>query len=144
MNIKGQGSKAKGQGVFEAAETECFMNESGGWVSRKISNLKFKISNLVIAHDDLDIPLGKFKIQFGKGPRLHNGVLSVEQALGTKEFWRVRIGVDSRKKEEGRRNKGEGEKYVLEQFTPEEKKILESVFPLVREGLFKKVTPFKV
>lgn len=53
--------------------------------------------NLLIAHDDLDLRLGSFKIQFGKGPRLHKGILSVEQALGTKEFWRIRIGIENRK-----------------------------------------------
>ena len=90
---------------------------------------------LFIAHDDLDIPLGSFKIQFGKGPRLHKGILSVEQALGTKEFWRVRIGIDGRKKEEGRRKREEGEEYVLEKFTADEKKILEAVFPEIRDKL---------
>ena len=130
------------------------MNESGGWVKRQLqlkvnrltgqqvkvkkdttfSNLStFQPASLFICHDDLDIPLGKFKIQFGKGPRLHNGVLSVEQALGTKEFWRIRIGIDAR--EEGRGKKEEGEDYVLEQFTPEEKKILESVFPEIKDRL---------
>ena len=69
------------------------------------------MNHLIIIHDDLDIPLGKFKIQFGKGPRLHNGVLSVEQALGTKEFWRIRIGIDNRLK-----NTDSGEDYVLEKF----------------------------
>jgi PTH1 family peptidyl-tRNA hydrolase len=101
-----------------------------------------QISNLIIVHDDLDIPLGKFKIQFGKGPRLHNGVLSVEQALGTKEFWRIRIGIDGRKKEEGRRKKEEGEEYVLEKFKPDEKKVLEAVFPEIRDKLLKKGPTF--
>ena len=129
------------EGEFEAVETECFMNESGGWVRRKISNFNppvgGQISNLIIIHDDLDIPLGKFKIQLGKGPRLHNGVLSVEQALGTKEFWRIRIGIDNRLK-----NTDSGEDYVLEKFRPEEKKILELVFPEIRDRLLKKVGPF--
>ena len=136
-----QAGKNVQEGEFEAVETECFMNESGGWVRRKISNFDppvgGQISNLIIIHDDLDIPLGKFKIQFGKGPRLHNGVLSVEQALGTKEFWRIRIGIDNRLK-----NTDSGEDYVLEKFRPEEKKVLELVFPEIRDRLLKKVGPF--
>ncbi|MBI5356256.1 hypothetical protein HZB78_01430, partial [Candidatus Collierbacteria bacterium] len=94
--------------------------------------------NLYIIHDDLDIPLGTFKIQFGKGPRRHKGILSVEQALGTKEFWRVRIGIDNRSKgQKVNRLESEdsGEDYVLEKFKPEEKKILESVFPEIGDRL---------
>jgi PTH1 family peptidyl-tRNA hydrolase len=126
------------EGELEIVQTECFMNESGGWVKRKISNLKFQISNLIIVHDDLDIPLGKFKIQFGKGPRLHNGVLSVEQTLGTKEFWRIRIGIDSRLtgyQANRLKNADSGEDYVLERFKPDEKKMLEVVFPEIRDEL---------
>jgi len=136
---KGQGPRAKGQGDFKAVETECFMNASGSWVKSFINHKSLFINHLIIAHDDLDIPLGKFKIQFGKGPRLHKGILSVEQALGTKEFWRVRIGVDARTKDEGRRTKDEGEDYVLERFTAEEKGILESVFAEIRDRLLENV-----
>ena len=140
--------RKKEEGKLEIAETESFMNASGAWIKNKMAKMVTMVEmaknsnhsspsdhfdHLIIIHDDLDIPLGKFKIQFGKGPRLHNGVLSVEQALGTKEFWRIRIGIDAR--EEGRGKKEEGEDYVLEQFTPEEKKILESVFPEIKDRL---------
>ena len=125
------------------AKPTIFMNESGKAVAdllsryhvSKIQNSAFSIQYLFIAHDDLDIPLGKFKIQFGKGPRLHNGVLSVEQALGTKEFWRVRIGVDARTKAEGRRPKDKGEDYVLERFTAGERKTLEAIFPAILDKI---------
>ena len=125
------------EGEFEAVETECFMNSSGDWLKKFMNHKSLIMNHLIIIHDDLDIPLGKFKIQFGKGPRLHNGVLSVEQALGTKEFWRIRIGIDNRLK-----NTDSGEDYVLEKFRPEEKKILEAVFPEIRDRLLKKVGPF--
>jgi len=163
-----------GEGL-KVVETDCYMNESGGWVKRQLqlkvnrltgqqvkvkkdttfSNLStFQPASLFICHDDLDIPLGKFKVQFGKGPRLHNGVLSVEQALGTKEFWRIRIGIENRSTGQQAdrltgyqasrlKNEDSGEDYVLEGFTPEEKKILVSVFPEIRDRLLKKVQPFK-
>ena len=89
-----------------------------------IHDLKFKnydFGNLFVAHDDLDIKLGEYKIQKGVGPKEHNGVLSVEQALGTKEFWRVRIGI------ENRQLAVDGETYVLQRFSPEEKEIIESM-----------------
>lgn len=150
---EGQGLRDKGQGEFEAVETECFMNESGSWLKSQLKkmvsdglhgkdgnnpNNPSPFNHLVIIHDDLDIPLGKFKIQFGKGPRLHNGVLSVEQALGTKEFWRVRIGIDGRGlKAKGQGLRVEGEDYVLEKFRPGEKRILEAVFLEISDRLLK-------
>ena len=151
---EGRRTKDKGRRNFDAIESECFMNESGGWIKNDLRFTIYDLRNLFIIHDDLDIPLGKFKIQFGKGPRLHNGVLSVEQALGTKEFWRIRIGIENRSTGQQAdrltgyqasrlKNEDSGEDYVLEGFTPEEKKILVSVFPEIRDRLLKKVQPFK-
>ena len=151
--LKEEGRRKKEEGKWAIVETECFMNESGGWVKSQLKKMAKNgldgkdgnnpnnlnnpnpLNHLIVAHDDLDIPLGSFKIQFGKGPRLHKGVLSVEQVLGTKEFWRIRIGIDGRKKEEGRRKKEEGEEYVLEKFKPDEKKVLEAVFVEIRDRL---------
>ena len=132
---EGRRTKDKGRRNFDAIESECFMNESGGWIKNDLRFTIYDLRNLFIIHDDLDIPLGKFKIQFGKGPRLHKGVSSVEQALGTKEFWRVRIGVDARTKAEGRRPKDEGEDYVLERFTAGERKTLEAIFPAILDKI---------
>lgn len=104
-----------------------FMNESG----RLIANCQWPIANLYVAHDDLDIKLGEYKVQKGKGPRDHNGVLSVEQALGTKEFWRIRIGIDNRSIP----NAKSGEDYVLERFSPQEKVILEKVLDEITQAV---------
>ena len=104
-----------------------FMNKSGIAVSDLIKNLKLKIENLVVVHDDLDIPLGKFKIQMGVGPKLHNGIESIENKLGRKDFWRIRIGVDNRTPE----HRIDGESYVLQDFLAEEKKIIWSIFPKI-------------
>ncbi len=102
---------------------DIFMNESGRLITSPPAPLLIsgEGSNLYVAHDDLDLKLGEYKIQFGKGPREHNGVESVERALGTKEFWRIRIGIDNR------RTQIDGETYVLQKFLPEEKKILDEV-----------------
>ena len=104
-----------------------FMNKSGIAVSDLIKNLKLKIENLVVVHDDLDIPLGKFKIQMGVGPKLHNGIESIENKLGRKDFWRIRIGVDNRTP----KHRIDGESYVLQDFLAEEKKIIWSIFPKI-------------
>ena len=105
-----------------------FMNNSGITISKLIRNLKLEIRNLIVVHDDLDIPLGKFHIQFGVGPQLHNGLESIEQHLKTKDFYRVRIGIDARLLDK----KISGEVYTLQNFSPEEKKFLETeIFPKI-------------
>ena len=116
---------------FKYLKTDCFMNVSGLFIKKLISNLKLQTSNLYVVHDDLDIPLGKCKVQFGTGPKLHNGILSIEEELGTNDFWRVRIGVDNRGE-----NKIDGEAYSLQDFTDEELKQLQPVF----EKIYKQIT----
>jgi peptidyl-tRNA hydrolase, PTH1 family len=76
-------------------------------------------------HDDLDISLGNYKIQFGKGPQIHNGLLSIEEKLGTDQFWNVRIGVENR---EVRGNRGiPGVVYSLQDFDEAEQTVASSV-----------------
>ena len=118
-----------------------FMNLSGLAVKKLIENLKLKIENLVVVHDDLDIPLGKFKIQKGVGPRLHNGIESIENSLGTKEFWRIRIGIDNRLALSDPDHSGEskgwmdGETYVLQNFKRKEKEVTNQTFPKIYNQL---------
>lgn len=123
-----QGSGFRVDKDIKILKADCFMNESGRFVKRELRNLGIKeLSGLYVVHDDLDIPLGSYKIQFGKGPELHYGIQSIESELGTKDFWRIRIGVDNR----DFANRVPGEDYVLQDFTDEEKKILEEVFPKI-------------
>ena len=98
-----------------------FMNRSGEEVIKVVNFHKVDLANLYVVHDDLDIKLGEYKIQFGKGPKVHNGITSIEQALGTKDFWRVRIGIDNND--------------VLGKFAIEEKKIVEEVIDEVNKEL---------
>ncbi len=121
--LKDQRSKIK------AVKTDCYMNESGKFVKKTI---KLKIENLIVVHDDLDIPFGKFRIDLGRGPKLHNGLESIQNALGTKDFWRIRIGVDNRQKT----GPMDGESYVLKDFLKEEKELLSnSIFPKILSRL---------
>ena len=109
------------------AKPQTFMNESGNSVKNLIINHQLSAINLVVVHDDLDIRLGEYKIQFGRGPKKHNGVESIEKALRTKDFWRVRIGVDNRLTG----NRIAGETYVLQNFTSKERAVLKTVFDKV-------------
>ena len=122
------------------AKPLAFMNNSGLAVKKLIEKFKMKNEKLIVVHDDLDIPLGKFHIQFGVGPQLHNGLESIEQHLKTKDFWRVRIGVDNRQPKylshgrdiDNKQKWIEGEKYSLQNFLSQEKKLLESeIFPKI-------------
>ena len=118
-------SKINGLKLYK---TDCFMNESGIFVKKINEKFKIKNENLIIVHDDLDIPFGKFHIQFGVGPQLHNGLDSIEDHLKTKDFLRIRIGVDNRNSEQ----KIPGETYVLNDFTKEEFiNLKEIIFPKI-------------
>ena len=100
-----------------------FMNESGRIIRELLDKYQVSQGSLYTAHDDLDIRLGEYKTQFGKGPKEHGGVNSVAAALGSEDFWRVRVGVDNR--DPGSREAGES--YVLKRFTVEELKIVREV-----------------
>lgn len=75
---------------------QTFMNNSGIAIEKIMKKFDISTGEFTLVHDDLDVKLGDFKIQLGKSPLGHNGVLSVESALKTKEFRRVRLGVENR------------------------------------------------
>lgn len=85
------------EGVFADHEVlflfpETFMNKSGTSV-KKVITKKEEAKRLIVVYDDIDMPAGEVKVSFGKGAGGHNGVASIIDALGTKEFVRVRIGI---------------------------------------------------
>jgi len=124
--------KNKKPGIV-AKKTNVFMNESGSAVKNFVDKYKVSFNDLYIVHDDLDMPLGQFKIQKGVGPKLHYGIASINERLRSKDYWRIRIGVDSRDKE----NRTEGEKYVLEDFSSDEEKILlETISKAIKKFFF--------
>ncbi len=96
-----------------------YMNRSG--VAVQLLMKKFDIDIFVLAHDDLDIELGEYKIQEGKSPKGHNGILSVENALSSKDFTRVRIGIENRSN-----HNIPGEDYVLQKYSGKELEVLEN------------------
>ncbi len=109
------------------------MNESGKFVAEKFNFFKISPDDLYIVHDDLDISLGQYKIQKGTGPKVHNGVNNIEEVLGTKDFWRIRIGVDNREPQ----NRILGEDYVLQNFNNDELISLNKVFDaIVKDSAF--------
>ncbi len=85
------------------AKPVTFMNDSGHAVQAVTAYFKSSEAdgaaarkNLVVAHDDLDLAMGECKLQFGRGPKTHNGLQSIYQTLKTDQFWHLRIGIDDR------------------------------------------------
>ena len=114
---------------IEMVKPQTFMNDSGAsiaYVAKKHQNLGLR--DIYVIHDDLDIPLGTYKIQYGRGPRQHNGLQSIYERFGSKQFWHVRVGIENRIKfTEYRRQKISGEDYVLQRFSDDERAVLETV-----------------
>lgn len=75
------------------AKPQTFMNNSGMALSLLTQYFKIKPEEVIIIHDDLDLPLGKIQIRFGGGSAGHNGIESVIEALGTDKFTRIRMGI---------------------------------------------------
>jgi len=70
-----------------------FMNESGSAVSAALSYYKVAPTDLLVIHDDIDLPFGRLRVQMAGGSGGHNGIRSVEKSIGTKEFSRLKVGV---------------------------------------------------
>lgn len=81
-----------GRKVFLLKPTT-FMNLSGQSVAAVANFYRIPLKNILIVHDDLDLPVGGVKLKLGGGHGGHNGLRDLI-ALGSREFWRLRIGID--------------------------------------------------
>lgn len=108
-----------------------YMNNSGDAVQKIIKKFDIEPSqDLILIHDDLDIKLGEFKIQTGKSPIGHNGINDIEDKLGTKNFKRVRLGIENRKDKNI-----SGTDYVLMKFSKDEQVVLEETIEDAIQGI---------
>ena len=87
-----------GSGVLEGqklilAKPQTFMNLSGQAVGGLMRFYKVPLEQLIIAHDDLDLPFGRIRIRPRGGAGGHRGILSILEALGEGGFYRIRIGI---------------------------------------------------
>ncbi len=98
-----------------------YMNESGGPVASLVDYYGIELDQLVVVHDDIDLPFGRLRFQFDRGPGGHNGVASVAKSLGSREFWRLKIGVG---RPPGRMDPAD---FVLRRFTKKEQSDVESL-----------------
>jgi PTH1 family peptidyl-tRNA hydrolase len=120
-----------------------FMNLSGKAVKDVLNkNGVFKIgeneagSNIILIHDDLDLAFGSYKIKFGGSGGSHNGVNSVINSLQSKNFIRIKLGINSPE----RVKFDTGADYVLSNFSRDEIKKLPGVLKIINEILFSIIT----
>lgn len=98
-----------------------FMNESGRVVRATLDYYKVPVQDLLVIHDDIDLPFGRLRLQVGGGSGGHNGIRSLERALGTKEFSRLKVGVG---RPPGRQDPAD---YVLSSFSKKEREEVDLV-----------------
>ena len=70
-----------------------FINDSGTPVKNFIKNKNITPSQIIVAYDDLDLAAGKIRLKFAGGSGGHNGIKDIIEKLGTKDFWRLKIGI---------------------------------------------------
>ena len=105
-----------------------FMNNSGKAVRSVKDKHKIKPENIIVIHDDVDLPFGEVRISKNVSSAGHKGVLSIINELGTQDFIRFRIGIGPRWDQRSQRGKKvDTERFVLEKFTKEENKQLDEI-----------------
>ncbi|NCU28065.1 MAG: aminoacyl-tRNA hydrolase [Candidatus Moranbacteria bacterium] len=154
-NIKLKALCAKGEidgSKFDFMLPETFMNNSGVAVAGVINDKK-KLKDLVVIYDDMDLPLGHYKISYNKSSGGHNGLNSIIKKVKSMEFVRIRIGV-SPSTPTGKMKKPKGEeavlKFLLGKYKDEEikeikkisKKVSEILVMVKEEGKDKAMTIF--
>ena len=111
---------------------ETFMNKSGASLKDTITSEK-KAAQLIVVHDDLDMPIGKIKILFNRGSGGHRGIESIVRAIKTESFTRVKIGI-SPTTPSGKIKKPSGDKildFIVGQFKKPE---LEAIKKVAKEA----------
>lgn len=130
-----EGKVGKNKAILLKPET--FMNKSGNSLKTLITNKK-KAEELVVVHDDLDIPFGSFKISFNKSSGGHRGLESIIKMIKTQEFIRVRVGITPALAS-GKMKKPSGEEaviaHILGKFKKPEQEVLKKVSKKVAEAL---------
>ncbi len=105
-----------------------FMNLSGKAVAKVIRYYNLETDQLIVLHDELDLPLGRMRLKFGGGWAGHNGVGSIVELLGTRDFYRLRLGI-------GRPVHADISSYVLQPFYSEERELVNKLVPSAIDGL---------
>jgi PTH1 family peptidyl-tRNA hydrolase len=111
------------------AKPQTYMNRSGRSVRRLFDFYKLDLEDLIVVHDDLDLPFGLLRLKKGGGSGGHKGLISVMEALGADAFTRVRLGIGKPP------HKGMVEDYVLQLLSREEAERLSEVLIETAEAI---------
>ncbi len=137
-------SSEKWRGIYSAerlgerrillVKPQTFMNKSGECVARFVDFYKIEPANILVVHDDLDLPPGRIKVAAKGGAGGHNGIRSLIQNLGTAEFARLKIGIGRPERNE----QGQGipvDRYVLSGFADSDFALFNNRLALVDEAV---------
>ncbi len=124
-------------GGIVLARPQTFMNLSGPPVGCLLKKYRLSLENLIVIHDDLDLPLGKIRLRQGGSSGGHNGVDSIISALGSRDFIRIRVGIGRPEPAADAAEPSDADiiGYVLGDFTSEEKQVVGPVVAGVSEAI---------
>lgn len=131
FDCRGEPLCSPNQRIIFAISTD-YMNNSGIPVQKISQFYKIDPSDIYILHDDLDLAVGDYRIQFDRGPAGHNGIKSIIENLGTQQFNRIRIGIGK-----PINNNIPVEDYVLQPFSKSELDIINTTTPKLFEEIKK-------
>jgi peptidyl-tRNA hydrolase, PTH1 family len=117
-------------GKIHFLKPQTYMNLSGESIIELVNFYKLRPDNVIVVHDELELPLGTISLKWSGGLGGHNGLRSTKAVLNTGDFWRLRFGI-------GRPDNREIADYVLAPFTSDERITLSQVFPQAAELLAK-------
>ncbi len=117
-----------GRRLVHFIKPETFMNLSGEAIADAAAFFKVKGEEILVVHDELELPVGTASLKWSGGLGGHNGLRSAKASLGTADFWRLRFGI-------GRPDHPDVAAYVLSDFTSDERITLSLVWPPTGELL---------
>ncbi len=116
-----------GGGKVPLARNRTFMNDSGQAIAPLLRYYRTPPADVLVVHDDIDLPFGKLRVQENGGTGGHNGVTSLVKSFGTKDFWRLKFGVG---RPPGRMDPAD---FVLKRFTSAERPEVEVLLQLAAD-----------
>ena len=137
LNVPGFSGKSfrlnskKLQAMVVASDLGTYMNESGPAIVAVMAFFKIPVENLILVRDDVDLPLGTLRISHDAAGAGHRGVESVITALGTKNFTRLRLGIETR----ADKSIPPTEDFVLQKFTESETDLVKEVLEKTKEAI---------
>ena len=119
---------------------ETFMNNSGEVLSGLKRIDPFCLNKMIVIQDEIDLPLGVIKIAHGRGDGGHNGIRSINNFFGGKEYTRIRIGISKEMKDEETGETKLIKPNILGDFDKDDEEILKTVLPKAVDALKKIIT----